>query len=74
MPNHLHLLIYVSEKSITINKLIANAKRFMAYEIIKRLNNQNENEVLRKLEKNISLRELRNGKIHNVFKPSFDCK
>ena len=37
MPNHLHPLIdfKVSEKNI--NALVSNAKRFMAYEIVKRL-------------------------------------
>ena len=36
MPNHLHLLIYVNENE-NINKLLANGKRFLAYEIVKRL-------------------------------------
>ena len=37
MPNHLHLLIYFPEIDTILNKIIGEAKRFMAYEIIKRL-------------------------------------
>ena len=40
MPNHLHLLIFVNENE-SINKLLANGKRFLAYEIVKRLELQN---------------------------------
>ena len=39
MPNHLHVLIKLSQHSETINRLIAEGKRFRAYEIIKRLKN-----------------------------------
>jgi len=34
MPNHVHILIYISDKSPDISKLIQNAKRFMAYTIV----------------------------------------
>jgi putative transposase len=37
MPNHFHGIFYLSEKSPNIMKLIQNAKRFLAYEIIKLL-------------------------------------
>jgi len=37
MPNHIHALIHVNAKEETINKILANGKRFMAYEIVKRL-------------------------------------
>lgn len=74
MPNHIHLLIYVSENSITINKLIGNGKRFMAYEIVKRLTTQKNYDVLNRLKKNINIRDSKNGKLHHVFTPSFDCK
>ncbi|MBK9288649.1 MAG: transposase [Flavobacteriales bacterium] len=36
MPNHLHLLVHVPE-GLSINMLLANMKRFAAYEVIKRL-------------------------------------
>src|SRR6188768_3370968 len=37
MPNHLHLLAFTSNPEKTINTIIGNGKRFMAYEIIERL-------------------------------------
>ena len=37
MPNHLHVLLYFPKPGYSLNKIIVNAKRFMAYEIIKRL-------------------------------------
>jgi len=35
MPNHVHALLYVPEMKKSLNIIIGNAKRFMAYEIIK---------------------------------------
>jgi len=37
MPNHVHVLLYFPEMPKSLNIVIGNAKRFMAYEIIKRL-------------------------------------
>jgi len=37
MPNHLHALIAFRNTSQSINTIVGNGKRFMAYEIIKRL-------------------------------------
>ena len=37
MPNHIHLLLYFPEMTSTLNTIIGNAKRMLAYEIIKRL-------------------------------------
>ena len=37
MPNHVHVLLYFPGMPKSLNIIIGNAKRFMAYEIIKRL-------------------------------------
>jgi len=37
MPNHLHGLIYTRNEVDTINFIIGETKRFMSYEIVKRL-------------------------------------
>lgn len=42
MPNHLHAILYFPEPGYNLNKIIGNAKRFMAYEIIKRLEERKE--------------------------------
>ena len=36
MPNHLHAIVHFPEQSFNLNTIIANGKRFMAYEIINR--------------------------------------
>ena len=42
MPNHIHLLVSFINAKQSINTIIGNGKRFMAYEIIKRLEVNNE--------------------------------
>ena len=74
MPNHLHVLIRVDKESVEINKLVANGKRFMAYEIVKRLKQLNRYDLLEQLANAVTEKERQKGKLHNVFEPSFDCK
>lgn len=42
MPNHIHALISFINAKQSINTIIGNGKRFMAYEIIERLKTNNE--------------------------------
>jgi len=37
MPNHVHVIISFIETEQSINNIIGNGKRFMAYDIIKKL-------------------------------------
>jgi putative transposase len=68
MPNHLHVLMYISEKSPPLSVLIQNAKRLMAYGIVKFLI----------ADKNLSLLEkFQAGKSgdkakHTIFQPRYD--
>jgi REP element-mobilizing transposase RayT len=57
MPNHLHLLMHVKASETTVNKILGNGKRFMAYEIIKRLTSLNQIELLTILSENVSPEE-----------------
>jgi hypothetical protein len=50
MPNHLHALIAFMKSNISINTRVGNAKRFMAYEIVKRLQANDRHEILTQLE------------------------
>jgi len=72
MPNHLHVLICVKEQSI--NKILANGKRFMAYEIIKRLQNAANDEVINQLSLKVTEEERKRAKKHRVFEVSSDIK
>jgi putative transposase len=74
MPNHIHLILYFKNEHFDLNKIIGNAKRFIAYEIIKRLIQQNESEILLKLSEGVSEREKKKGQLHKVFEESFDAK
>lgn len=37
IPNHIHALLHFTQMPKSLNTVIGNAKRFMAYEIVKRL-------------------------------------
>ncbi len=45
MPNHVHTILYFPNAGFNLNKIIGNAKRFMAYEIIKRLKQLNRQDI-----------------------------
>lgn len=75
MPNHLHSLIAFSDtKGKSINKIIGNGKRFLAYDIVARLDELDKLYLLRKLESKVSTYERTRNKQHEVFEPSFDWK
>jgi hypothetical protein len=70
MPNHIHTILYFSKTGFNLNKIIGKAKRFMAYEIIKRLIQLNRQHVLDDLANGVSAREKRKGQLHKVFTDS----
>src|SRR5665647_3697448 len=74
MPNHLHVLIDFCASSQSINTIISNGKRFMAYDIVKRLQERKENDILNKLQGFVIRPDKDRGKKHQVFERSFDCK
>ena len=74
MPNHLHAILYFPEPGYNLNKIIGVAKRFMAYEIIKRLEEMNRNDLLEYLFGAVTKREKRKAQRHKVFEESFDAK
>lgn len=75
MPNHFHGIIYLEEDCPkNINQIISNAKRFIAYAIIKELEVKQEESLLQELFHSTSIREKDKGQKHKVFKDSFDAK
>lgn len=74
MPNHVHFLIYIGDIEQNIGKLVANAKRFLAYEIVSVLNKQKKYELLSNMIEAVPLNQQLRNKQHQVFKRSFDCK
>ena len=74
MPNHIHLLLYFPEMTSTLNTIIGNAKRMLAYEIIKRLVKNEDPITLSYLAAGVKERERKKGQLHKVFNESFDAK
>src|SRR5690606_21525751 len=74
MPNHVHLLLQLCSETVNRNLMIGNGKRFMAYEIVKRLTENNKYAVLNELHHACSAQEIAKGQKHKVFEPSFDAK
>jgi REP element-mobilizing transposase RayT len=74
MPNHFHVLLHLSHKGTSINQLVGEGKRFMAYAVIKGLKERKEMQLLKVLEEGVSAKEKLKGKIHQVFRLSFDAR
>ena len=74
MPNHIHALIAFSRSNQIINTIVSNGKRFIAYEIVKRLQKTGSAEILKQLSDSVTVSDRKRGKLHQVFEPSFDCK
>jgi REP element-mobilizing transposase RayT len=74
MPNHIHCMIHFPNAGFNLNKIIGNAKRFMAYEIINRLERNDQHELLHILSTAVTPNEKKKGQLHRVFKNSFDAK
>ena len=74
MPNHVHVLIDFSKSAKKINTIIGDGKRFIAYDIINRLEKAGNTGILAQLEKAVSAKDKNNGKRHEVWKESFDWK
>ena len=74
MPNHVHAVISFIETGQSINNIIGNGKRFMAYDVIKRLKENNESELLNLLSDAVETKRKANNKKHEVWELSFDWK
>jgi len=74
MPNHIHLLIGFMPSGPSINTIVGNGKRFMAYEIVSRLKDAKLNEILAILSAGVDSSDKKRGKHHEVFEQSFDIK
>src|SRR4030095_2365505 len=63
MPNHVHVLLYFPEMSTSLNTVIANAKGFLAYDTIKRLQEKKASNLLDTLHAGVKKRESKKGQI-----------
>ena len=74
MPNHLHLLLYYGGGDQSLNTIVGNGKRFMAYAIVERLEQAGNSEIIARLRKDVKAKDKSRGKIHEVWKDAFDVK
>jgi hypothetical protein len=74
MPNHVHAIIAFSNTGKSINTIISNAKRFIAYDLVNRLQKQNSHLVLSELSSALNKTERKEGKLHDVYETSFAWK
>ncbi len=71
MPNHAHFLIRVPESG-AINTMLGNGKRFIAYEIIKKLEQAGRVDLLEQLQAGVRKSDAMRGQQHRVFETSTD--
>ena len=57
MPNHVHSILYFPEAGFNLNKILSNGKRFMAYELVNRLEKANDTNTLTILQNALTERE-----------------
>jgi REP element-mobilizing transposase RayT len=74
MPNHIHVLITFVNTSQSINSIVGNGKRFIAYEILNRLEVFKQDILLKQLSKQVSEKNLKRKKRHEIWNLSFDWK
>ena len=73
MPNHIHLLIHTPEGQ-SINTLLANAKRFLAYEIRSQLVDLEEHGLQVTLKAALRPCYVARGRAYRLFMPSSDIR
>ncbi|MCD4694458.1 transposase [bacterium] len=69
MPNHIHLLLKVTSQSQSVPKIIQNAKRFLAYEIVRYLKEDEKQELLKYFKERARIENKAN---HKIFKDGYD--
>ncbi len=74
MPNHFHVLLYPTHSDTSLNKLVGEGKRFMAYDIVKNLERYGRLDLLKVLQEGVETKERLRGKKHQVFHLSFDAR
>ncbi len=74
MPSHTHAIIAFHNTGKTINSIVGNGKRFIAYDLVAELEKQQCNDILIQLKSWVNNTQKADKKQHEVFEPSFDWK
>jgi REP element-mobilizing transposase RayT len=73
MPNHLHFLLHYRGGK-TLNTVIGNGKRFMAYQLVNLLEQRGEQLLLKELSAAVSDKDRSRQKKHEIWINGFDVK
>jgi len=71
MPNHIHCIMFLSDKSPKLSILIQNAKRFMAYGTVKFLTEDGRHDLLKIFSEKA---DIANGAKHRIFENRYDSQ
>lgn len=74
MPNHVHALLHYTNTKQALNTIIGNGKRFIGYDIVKRLEGRNEVALLGQLKEAVIEKDRRRNKKHELWQGTFDVK
>jgi REP element-mobilizing transposase RayT len=74
MPNHVHFLLHYTNTKQPLNIIIGNGKRFIGYDIVKRLKEKGETILLNQMKEAVTAKDRERNKIHEVWKGTFDIK
>lgn len=74
MPNHIHCLLYYAGTERNLNILIGNGKRFMAYDMLSRLDCRGEQKLLERLMSAVPPFAAAKGQKHCFWRDSFEVK
>ena len=74
MPNHVHAVIAFNNADKSINSIMGNGKRFIAYAIVDKLKAQQQHSILAQLQSMVNNTQKKANKKHEIFEPSFDWK
>jgi REP element-mobilizing transposase RayT len=74
MPNHVHFLFHYTNTKQSLNTIIGNGKRFIGYDIIKRLKEKNEIILLNQMKRAVTAKDRQRNKKHELWQGTFDVK
>jgi hypothetical protein len=74
MPNHIHLPVYLQERSKALNKINRSGQAIFSLQNFLRIRQRRESGPLPILTDGVQLQESKNGKKHQLVSLSFDEK
>jgi REP element-mobilizing transposase RayT len=74
MPNHVHLLLHYANTKQSLNTVIGNGKRFIGYDLIKRLEQSGETLLLNKMKDAVGVKDRQRNKKHQLWQGTFEVK